>query len=405
MRSVNLLQDIRSIGQNIRHKWTENVFANNSISDEVTLINLHRMYYVALIAIFMHITIVLIFSSLSPTSTSEIKWQAGIMTIHGIEIGIMGIFAICFFFLQKNSSTGKWIHLLQFAFIVNVILIGISLTSVDQYVTTNITPVMIIIVVSGVIFLMRPSLAFLIYISTFVLYDNTIGLYQAESAIVLTNRINGIAMVCLGFCVSLILWNTNRMTLQQKKEIEKQQQELEVKNQELERLAYFDTLTELYTRRKWLEFAGEETERIRRYGHESTIIMLDIDHFKKINDEYGHLTGDTVLIEVANILKGNLRDVDKASRWGGEEFIILLPQTSLSNAKTVAEKLRYNIENTTLYVDNYPINITASFGVALLTKQEDWFSKSFKQVDQSLYQAKQNGRNRVEAYDLQSSAG
>ena len=403
MRYMDSLNVIRNIGQNIRHQLTENKLANNLISDEVVLINIHRMYYVALIAIFMHITVVLIFSSLSPISTSEIKWQSGIMTIHGIEIGIMGIFAACFFFLKKNPSTGKWIHFLQFAFIVNVILIGISIASVDQYVTTNITPIMVIIVVSGVVFLMRPALALLVYFSTFVLYDQTIGLYQAESAIVFTNKINGIAMVCLGFCVSLIVWKTNRMTLQQEKKIEKQQQELEVKNQELERLAYFDTLTQLYTRRKWLEFAGAEIERDRRYGHESTVIMLDIDHFKKINDEYGHLIGDVVLIEVANILKGNLRDVDKASRWGGEEFVILLPQTSLGNAKTAAEKLRHNIENTTLNVDNYLINITASFGVTLLTKQEDWFFKSFEQVDQSLYRAKQNGRNRVEAYDLQSS--
>ena len=119
---------------------------------------------------------------------------------------------------------------------------------------------------------------------------------------------------------------------------------------------------------------------------------MDIDHFKLINDTYGHLTGDTVLKEFTNFCKNNIRKTDTFARWGGEEFVILMSETNIKEAKEMCEKLRIGIEN--LKIDDLP-NITASFGLTQMLSN-DTQENFFKRADKALYVAKNSGRNRVE---------
>jgi len=394
MKSINLMQFFRINLRNFIHRLNKMISDNDSIMDEVVISNIHRMYIETLIAIPVHITIILIIW-ISPISESASKWRMGIMIIHGIQSIIMVIFAMVVSHLRKNPINTR-MYLLQYAFILSILIVGIALTAVDQYVTTNITPFLLVCTITGTFLLMRPLVSILVNITAFILYAYTIGLIQIEPSIILTNRINGIAAVSIGFCISLLLWNTNLTTIKQRKEIENQQRKLEEHNQVLKQLAYLDALTGLYSRRQWIELVNNEIELIHRYGHESSLIMMDVDYFKKINDDYGHPAGDKVLKVIADIFINQLRTVDKAARWGGEEFIIFLPQTSLSNAIIAAEKLRYTIENTTISVDNHQMHITASFGVAQLSNEDDSFKKNYTKVDQALYQAKHNGKNCVE---------
>lgn len=161
---------------------------------------------------------------------------------------------------------------------------------------------------------------------------------------------------------------------------------------EITRLSVTDKLTQIYNRLKIDEVLESELDRSARSKNPFTIIMLDIDHFKRVNDTYGHQVGDSVLVEIADIMKKHVRSIDIIGRWGGEEFFVILPQTDLAGGINLAQKLRAVVEqNHFTTIDK----LTASFGVAVY--QDDRTSASIvSRADKALYKAKENGRNCVE---------
>ncbi len=176
-------------------------------------------------------------------------------------------------------------------------------------------------------------------------------------------------------------------------ELEKANMLLEQKNRELEKLSITDRLTGLYNRHKIDMELEKECQRAVRYRKNLSIIMFDVDWFKKINDSYGHPAGDSVLREIAALLKDNLRVTDIAGRWGGEEFLILLPETDAKNAEALAKKFCSLVANHQFEIGK---QVTISMGVATFSFHEK--SNEFvKRVDDNLYTAKAQGRNRVVA--------
>ncbi|MGB9521268.1 MAG: diguanylate cyclase, partial [Anaerolineales bacterium] len=170
---------------------------------------------------------------------------------------------------------------------------------------------------------------------------------------------------------------------------------------EVRRLATIDALTGLYNRRYFFERGVQELERAQRYHHPLAIVMLDLDHFKRINDEYGHPAGDLVLATISKTFKSQLRQSDIAARFGGEEFIILLPETTLEQAEKIAQRLRQSIADLAIPYNDHPIKITASFGVSGIFDEsyprpaERVMEQIIAKSDEALYKAKQAGRNRV----------
>jgi diguanylate cyclase (GGDEF)-like protein len=158
-------------------------------------------------------------------------------------------------------------------------------------------------------------------------------------------------------------------------------------------LAYVDGLTGIFNRRHFESKIAEEIERAQRYENELAVIMIDIDHFKKLNDEFGHLLGDEALRQISAIFVQNLRKFDHACRYGGEEFAILAPQTSGEHAMMVAEKLRKVVEGWSFPGVPRPVTITA--GVSSYPANGRTRDELVKAADDALYQAKQAGRNRV----------
>ncbi len=156
-----------------------------------------------------------------------------------------------------------------------------------------------------------------------------------------------------------------------------------------------DPLTELPNRRAFEERLADETRRYGRYGHPIAVVMLDIDHFKKINDSYGHDAGDEVLATLGRILQGALRETDLPARLGGEEFVAILPETTLAAAADTAERLRARIEATPVSWHGETIAVTASFGVAAAPDCVAEPSALLETADAALYAAKSGGRNRV----------
>jgi len=164
-------------------------------------------------------------------------------------------------------------------------------------------------------------------------------------------------------------------------------------HQQMSLMAYTDPLTNIYNRLHFGHFLDAEIDRVKRYGGTFSIIFFDLDRFKEVNDEYGHLVGDEVLKRVAEIVEKANRNADIFARYGGEEFIILAPATDIAGASAHAERLRHDIEH---YRFSEISHLTCSFGVAEYKPDADDVISLFKRADTALYNAKKLGRNRVE---------
>ena len=181
------------------------------------------------------------------------------------------------------------------------------------------------------------------------------------------------------------------------------QDELKTKNKQLEDLLYkveymaiTDALTGLYNRRRFHDVLTKEFERSKRYANAFSIAMLDLDHFKPVNDNYGHQTGDIILKEIAKILTKSIREIDTAARYGGEEFVLLLPSTNKEGALNLGERVRKTIEMSTFSCIE-DRGVTASIGIAGVPDADITTEDTLMRcADFALYQAKRNGRNRIE---------
>ena len=163
----------------------------------------------------------------------------------------------------------------------------------------------------------------------------------------------------------------------------------------LEILSRTDSLTELLNRRAFNGISENEFSRFKRNGDVYTILMIDIDHFKSINDTYGHETGDFAIKAIAEICQKNLRLHDTVARIGGEEFCVLLPFTNKQTAYKIAEKLRKIISNTLVTTKDHNISMTISIGISEVNGEDIDHMVVFKRADENLYKAKNSGRNRV----------
>jgi diguanylate cyclase (GGDEF)-like protein len=166
-------------------------------------------------------------------------------------------------------------------------------------------------------------------------------------------------------------------------------------------LAVYDGLTGLYIRRYFDLRLAEEENRIKRYGGKLAILMMDIDHFKGVNDRYGHQQGDDVLRDVAEIIRLSIRQaLDSACRYGGEEFVVIIPDTDLNGAMIVAERIRESVENHIMDGPEGKFNVTLSGGIAFMDQQGLIPRMDLlKKADSALYRAKGNGRNQVQVWE------
>lgn len=171
--------------------------------------------------------------------------------------------------------------------------------------------------------------------------------------------------------------------------------DLRVANAELRRLAATDPLTGVFNRRRFLELAETEMRRLGRNGRAFGLIMMDVDHFKNINDTRGHAAGDHVLKAMADACVGHLRTVDAVGRLGGEEFAILLPETELPGVRLTADRLRESLGGLEVPINAGAINFTVSAGYTAVSDARDTVDDALKRADEALYQAKKLGRNRA----------
>jgi len=180
--------------------------------------------------------------------------------------------------------------------------------------------------------------------------------------------------------------------------VKERTQELSLKNKELYRLSITDKLTNIYNREKLDSVLKDEMNKALRYNSVFSVILIDIDFFKKVNDTYGHQVGDDVLKETASLLLNNIRNTDVVGRWGGEEFLVICPNTDIKGAQNLAWKLN-NIINKYSFT-TYPPQLTISAGVASYIDGIGKFDEIISNADKALYQAKDEGRNKVVSYEV-----
>ena len=206
-------------------------------------------------------------------------------------------------------------------------------------------------------------------------------MYQNSTMIPLVSADGAINHVCL------LIYDVTNEAISQK--------EMQRLNHELEQISRTDRLTGLNNRGFWEESFQGEFERCRRYKTVSSALIFDIDHFKKVNDTYGHQAGDEVIRKTAKMVQDMIRKTDVAGRYGGEEFVIYLPNTSAENSKIFAERLRQNIEEMEVTYETQCLQVTISIGICefhdSLPSHEKWIEKA----DQALYLCKEQGRNQT----------
>jgi len=387
---LNLQRISRSFAA-LKRKIAQVFQDNNSVLGECAQINTRRIYYLAIIAIPLRIIDIFLFAFTKSYDTLALKtWSQGIIASHSVLLVLMIGFFLTTYRLRKRTEPNTTMFVLQYIVVVVIMASGIAIVTFDQLVTTNITPFLLICIICGSIFLIRPLASFIIYVTSYMAYYYLIALTITDPQILLSNRVNGITAVGVGFLLSFILWHYNYTTIIQKRRIESQQKQLE-------QMAYYDPLTDLPNRRLLEKLIKRELASMQRYGQETVIIMLDVDDFKQINDTYGHQVGDSILMQLADLLKNNVRETDTVARFGGEESIILMPNTSVEEGYIFAERIRKIIMEKVFSIGSDTLQITSSFGVSSMgdinsQNLEDYYLLA----DKALYLAKQSGKNRVE---------
>ncbi|WP_165916401.1 GGDEF domain-containing protein [Marinisporobacter balticus] len=250
----------------------------------------------------------------------------------------------------------------------------------------------------AVIFYFNPFESFIVYSVTSVSVILFLPIFQ-PTLTVSSYVEDTVANAMIAWIASFINYYKYVKEFINQKIIETNNQELKAKTEQIqkmnEKLTEFsikDGLTNIYNRRKLNEVLKYEYNRAKNDNKGLSVMLLDLDRFKSVNDTYGHNVGDKVLIEIADLLKRNVRNRDTVGRWGGEEFLIICPETNINQALDLSEKLRKRIEKHKFQEINCR---TSSFGVSIY-KKGDAIEDIIKRADEGLYKAKENGRNRVE---------
>lgn len=217
-----------------------------------------------------------------------------------------------------------------------------------------------------------------------------------ESKLLTTAASTSIVALLFALFTSRLIYYT--AIEQSRKEKERLEHLVSVRTKEIELLSQTDALTGLWNRRHLEESLDVEFKRARRYNHDMSIMMIDLDHFKYINDTYGHMAGDEVLRQMSTRIKECQRETDFIGRYGGEEIVVILPETDLEMSAQIADTILKAIASKPVEFESNSIVVTTSIGVSSLRKEHTEYPMIFAEADEALYTAKENGRNRVEVF-------
>ncbi|MFZ2306468.1 MAG: GGDEF domain-containing protein [Rhodoferax sp.] len=302
--------------------------------------------------------------------------------------------------VRRGGAPGWGGLLLQAVFCSAYLTFGAAAAIQDVAVGNGIATFLIISMGVSVLSLMRPLFSALIFGLAFGVFWGILRAAQIDATLLASFQIQALSTVLMAQLISVMMWHQYSRRVLLSRKLGLTHAALLAKQQELETLAERDTLTGLYNRRKFMQLAEQELSRAARMPSDICLLMVDLDFFKHINDHYGHPAGDAVLQQVAGILQRAVRSTDVVARMGGEEFIVLMPNTARCGALAAAEKLRHALSESPLDLGECRVPVTASIGVTGLGPQQHAsIDALYAAADLALYAAKKNGRNRVESAD------
>ena len=213
---------------------------------------------------------------------------------------------------------------------------AVAIACADQWITPSVTPFLIACLCVSVGLYLRPAPALGVFVLAYIGFFIALGHFQDEPRVLLSIRLNGLTASLMGWALSVLLWRNFTTIALQKTQVARVNAELQTKQRELERLTRQDGLTGLFNRNTFVELSSTELKRALRQGSSTTILLFDLDHFKRINDTWGHPAGDAMLRHVAQTSVQSVRSTDLVGRLGGEEFIVLLPHTHADAGRRIA---------------------------------------------------------------------
>ena len=395
----------RTLLQRLHHA----IAVNDALALPIARENLRRLYFAALLAVPFDLIHILVFRlNLQGSSPEYDGWRLDIIRVHAVVAVLFSLLGLLAWLASpaRRSAPLWYMQLLTVLGSALVLGFGIAITGADQQVTSSITPFLMASVATALLILLRPGLAIALYILALASFELTMALTQASPQLRLSNQMGGLTICGIGLVLSFILWHGHVRNLRQREYLRQQRLELEEKNRQLEYLAGHDPLTGLFNRRQFDQLVGMELSRAARQPAPISLLMVDLDHFKFINDRYGHPLGDEVIRHTASLLRNYTRTGDSVARLGGEEFLLLLPDTSQPQARVIAEKVRRLLEETPLPMKDGLLYLTASFGIACLEAGvPGTYEGLYAAADKALYKAKASGRNRVEVIELGTEMG
>lgn len=369
------------------------------VEQAAAAINLDRARWMTLaVAVLNLLNVVLFWVKLAahpdPQSIAY-RWHLALIFSHFL-MGLCMVALAVVAHRLRHASRSWWGRAISVVIIATGMLFAITVVALDQWVTPNITPFLIACMVSGLAIYLRPLPSAVLYVAAYLGFFYALGLTQTNAELLLSNRSNGLTACALGWALSVVLWRKFTIITLQQMQLEAANAALQDKQHDLERLTRNDGLTGLFNRNTFAELTRRELDRAQRQGTPTSILVLDLDHFKRINDTWGHPAGDAVLKNLAAIASTTVRSTDLVGRLGGEEFTVLLPATSIEAARRLAEKLRNRLQNSPTVWEGQTIACTASIGVAGTTALEKHdYDTLYRDADKALYVAKTQGRNRV----------
>jgi len=269
-----------------------------------------------------------------------------------------------------------------------MLYVAAAVSSVDQLIHSQLTVFVMAAIGVAVGALMPWRLTLLLYTTSLILLLAGVTTFQDNPVILTGHVINAVLTVVIAVVATRILYRAAWNHYLQLQVIESQREELS-------RMASEDSLTGLHNRRYISECVRYELGRSRRYGRPLCVAMADLDFFKRINDSFSHKTGDEVLVAIAEILRASIRSTDFVSRYGGEEFVLVFPETPLASARVACENIRRSVETHEWKRIDPSVKVTISIGIAELRDEIEW-TDLIEAADRQLYRAKRNGRNQVQ---------
>lgn len=379
-----------------------------AVQAEGTLETLRRFRLVFIAAVPMHFALGWWFWQFkAPSGRADMQawadsltlWQFGLATVLLVNGVLMHRF------LTRKVQPHWAGTLMQATACVAYMTFGSAASILDVSIGNGIGTFLIVCQGIAIMSLMRPMMTIAIFGSAFGVFWSLLTTEPIEATLLSSLKIQAVSLLVVACTVSIVMWHQYTRTVLLRRQLSESNAILKAQQQELVTLAERDPLTGLYNRRQFMRMAELELVRADRMPRGTSLLMVDLDFFKKVNDQHGHPAGDSVLQQVAGILLSSVRASDLVGRMGGEEFIVLLPYTTPDQAVVVAEKLRHALRAHPLKIETLELPVTASFGVTGITEtQKAPLQVLYAAADSALYNAKHGGRDRVEMHPPEYTA-